>query len=92
MGTGKIDALRLRLAVAVLLPRFSLVTDGFAVREIEELERQGQPVLPVPLLREQSAAVDGRAEDRPRQTPSMASFRIIGSPLNGSDEAPRPSI
>jgi len=50
--------MRTRLAVAVLLPGFPPVTEAFVVHEIEELERQGQPVLAVPLLRERSPVVE----------------------------------
>lgn len=48
------DAARpaLRPPVAVLVSRFPLVTETFILREIEELERQGQGVVLVPLLRE----------------------------------------
>lgn len=38
--------------VAVLLSRFPSVTETFILREITELERQGQPVRLVPMLRE----------------------------------------
>ncbi|HLE85846.1 MAG TPA: glycosyltransferase [Thermoanaerobaculia bacterium] len=53
----------LRPPIAVLLSRFPLVTETFILREVEELERQGQPVLLVPLLRERPAVV--HAEARP---------------------------
>jgi glycosyltransferase involved in cell wall biosynthesis len=57
------DGAPIRPPVAVLLSRFPLVTETFILREIEELERQGQPVLLVPLLRERPAVV--HAEARP---------------------------
>src|ERR1044071_2849864 len=44
-----------RRAIAVLLSRFPLVTETFILREIEELERQGQAVRLVPLMRERHA-------------------------------------
>jgi len=44
--------MRMRRPVAVLLSRFPLVTETFILREIDEMERQGQPVRLVPLLRE----------------------------------------
>jgi glycosyltransferase involved in cell wall biosynthesis len=47
--------------VAVLLSRFPLVTETFILREIDELERQGQPVRLVPLLRERPAVVHPEA-------------------------------
>lgn len=51
-----------RRAIAVLLSRFPLVTETFILREIEELERQGQPVRLVPLLREHPATVHREAQ------------------------------
>lgn len=45
------DARRKR-AVAVLMSRFPSVTETFILREMIELERQGQPVRLVPMLRE----------------------------------------
>lgn len=44
-----------RTTVAVLLSRFPLITETFILREIIEMERQGQPVLLVPLLKETPA-------------------------------------
>lgn len=51
-----------RQAIAVLLSRFPLVTETFILREIEELERQGQAVRLVPLMRERHAIVHREAE------------------------------
>lgn len=42
----------IRSAVAVVVSRFPLVTETFILREIIEMERQGQPVRLVPLIRE----------------------------------------
>ncbi|HUO85873.1 MAG TPA: glycosyltransferase, partial [Thermoanaerobaculia bacterium] len=53
---------RVRRPVAVLLSRFPLITETFILREIEELERQGQPVVLVPLIREHSEVVHREAE------------------------------
>lgn len=50
-----------RRAIAVLLSRFPLVTETFILREVEELERQGQPVRLVPLVREHAAIVHREA-------------------------------
>ncbi len=50
-----------RRAIAVVLSRFPLVTETFILREIDELERQGQPVRLVPLLREHPAVVHREA-------------------------------
>jgi glycosyltransferase involved in cell wall biosynthesis/aminoglycoside phosphotransferase (APT) family kinase protein len=51
-----------RRAVAVVVSRFPLVTETFILREIEEMERQGLPVVLVPLLREKPAVVHREAE------------------------------
>jgi glycosyltransferase involved in cell wall biosynthesis len=51
-----------RRPIAVLLSRFPLLTETFILREIEELERQGQPVRLVPLLREHAAVVHREAQ------------------------------
>lgn len=42
---------RVRTAIAVLMTRFPRIDETFILREINELERHGQPVLLVPLLR-----------------------------------------
>lgn len=42
---------RVRAAIAVLMTRFPRIDETFILREIDELERHGQPVLVVPLLR-----------------------------------------
>ena len=51
-----------RPAIAVIVSRFPLVTETFILREIIEMERQGQPVLLVPLLRERATVVHREAE------------------------------
>lgn len=51
----------IRPAVAVLVSRFPRVTETFILREIDELERQGQPVRLVPLLREDPPVVHPEA-------------------------------
>lgn len=51
-----------RSAIAVLLSRFPLVTETFILREIEELERQGQPVRLVPLMQERPAVLHREAQ------------------------------
>jgi glycosyltransferase involved in cell wall biosynthesis/aminoglycoside phosphotransferase len=51
----------LRHPVAVLLSRFPLVTETFILREVIEMERQGQPVRLVPLIREAPATVHPEA-------------------------------
>ncbi|HSL81542.1 MAG TPA: glycosyltransferase, partial [Thermoanaerobaculia bacterium] len=52
---------RLRPPVAVLLSRFPRVTETFILREVVELERQGQPVVLVPLIRERPPVVHPEA-------------------------------
>ncbi|HEX2835409.1 MAG TPA: glycosyltransferase [Thermoanaerobaculia bacterium] len=42
---------RIRTAIAVLVSRFPRLDETFILREINELERQGQPVVLVPMLR-----------------------------------------
>jgi colanic acid/amylovoran biosynthesis glycosyltransferase len=54
---------RIRPPVAVVLSRFPLITETFILREVEELERQGQPVVLVPLIRQRADVV--HAEARP---------------------------
>jgi colanic acid/amylovoran biosynthesis glycosyltransferase len=46
-----------RHPVAVVVSRFPLITETFILREIIEMERQGQPVVLIPLIRERSAVV-----------------------------------
>jgi hypothetical protein len=52
----------LRRPIAVIVSRFPLVTETFILRELEELERQGQPVVLVPLVRERGGVVHRQAE------------------------------
>jgi hypothetical protein len=69
------SAVRVRRPVAVLLSRFPLVTETFILREIEELERQGQPIVLAPLIREHPEVVHREAEswvDRAVFTPWMS--------------------
>jgi len=50
-----------RRPVAVIVSRFPLVTETFILREIEEFERQGQPVVLVPLIRQRGGVVHHEA-------------------------------
>jgi len=50
-----------RRAIAVMVSRFPLVTETFILRELIELERQGQPVLLVPMLKETPRVVHEEA-------------------------------
>lgn len=52
----------LRRPVAVIVSRFPKITETFILREIQELERQGQPVRLVPLLRQRDPVVHPDAE------------------------------
>lgn len=72
-----------RRPVAVLLSRFPLITETFILREVIELERQGQPVRLVPLLREDPEVVHPEAEawmERARFTP-LLSLAIVAANL-----------
>lgn len=53
---------RIRRPVAVILSRFPTVSETFILREVGEMERQGQPVRLVPLLREDPPVVHEEAE------------------------------
>ena len=61
-----------RPPIAVLLSRFPLITETFILREVIELERQGQPVVLVPMIRESPEVVHQEARpwvDRALFTP-----------------------
>jgi glycosyltransferase involved in cell wall biosynthesis len=76
--------------VAVLLSRFPRVTETFILREVEELERQGQPVVLVPLIRERPAVVHAEARpwlDRALFTPWL-SPAIAGANLRALGRRP----
>src|SRR5215212_129673 len=51
-----------RRTVAVGLSRFPTVTETFILREVTEMERQGQPVRLVPLIRENPPVVHDAAK------------------------------
>lgn len=64
-----------RRPVAVIVSRFPKITETFILREIQELERQGQPVRLVPLLRHEESVVHPEAEswiERALYTPFMS--------------------
>lgn len=48
---------RLRRPIAVIVSRFPLITETFILREIIELERRGQPVVLVSMIREDQKVV-----------------------------------
>ncbi len=69
------ELVSVRRPVAVLVSRFPLVTETFILREIDALERQGQPVVLVPLLRERPDVVHPEARpwiDRALYTPYLS--------------------
>lgn len=53
---------RVRSAIAVLMLRFPHLADTFVLREINELERQGQPVVVVPALEGNSTVIHEEAK------------------------------
>ncbi|HVS33357.1 MAG TPA: glycosyltransferase [Thermoanaerobaculia bacterium] len=53
---------RVRSAIAVLVTRFPRIDETFIFREINELERAGQPVILVPLFREHAGVVHEEAK------------------------------
>jgi colanic acid/amylovoran biosynthesis glycosyltransferase len=64
---------------AVLVSRFPLVTETFILREISEMERQGQPVRLVPMIRETPEVVHEAARpwvERALYTPWMWRFPL----------------
>jgi glycosyltransferase involved in cell wall biosynthesis/aminoglycoside phosphotransferase (APT) family kinase protein len=74
----------------VILSRFPLITETFILREVEELERQGQHVRLVPLLRESPKVVHREADawiSRALFTPFL-SLPILASNLRVFGRAP----
>lgn len=71
-----------RRPVAVGLSRFPTVTETFILREITEMERQGQPVRLVPLIRERPAVVHDAARpwvQRALYTPWISPAIVVAS-------------
>ena len=66
----------LRRPVAVLLGRFPTVTETFILREVDEIERQGRPVILVPVIREHPPIV----HDEARKWMDRALFTPLRSP------------
>ena len=72
---------RVRRPIGVLVSRFPLITETFILREIEELERQGQPVVLIPMIRENPKVVHDEARrwvDRAVFAPFI-SWRVLRS-------------
>jgi colanic acid/amylovoran biosynthesis glycosyltransferase len=75
---------RVRGAIAVLMLRFPHLADTFVLREINELERQGQPVVVVPALHGTQRVVHEEAKpwvSRALFTP-LLSWEIVRSNLS----------
>lgn len=53
---------RIRTAIAVIVTRFPRIDETYILREINELERHGQPVLVVPLLRGEGPVIHEEAK------------------------------
>lgn len=53
---------QLRAAIGILVSRFPRIEETYLLREINELERQGQPVVLIPLLLEYGKVVHEEAE------------------------------
>ncbi|MDX1584110.1 MAG: glycosyltransferase, partial [Thermoanaerobaculia bacterium] len=51
-----------RRPIAILLSRFPLITETFILREIEQLERLGQPVVLIPMIEEHPKVVHDEAK------------------------------
>lgn len=71
-----------RRGIAVIVSRFPKVTETFILREIDELERQGQAVLLVPLIRERNGIVHAEARPWMRRalfTPYLSREIIAGN-------------
>lgn len=76
------DGGKSRRPVAVLLSRFPLITETFILREVIEMERQGQPVRLVPLLHERPRVVHREAlpwMDRALYTPLLSTAVLLAS-------------
>lgn len=84
-GDGGVGA-----TVAVLLSRFPTVTETFILREVDEMERQGQAVRLVPLLREEPEVVhqDARPWMGRALFTEYLSRRILGANLRAFLDAP----
>jgi glycosyltransferase involved in cell wall biosynthesis len=53
---------RVRAAIGVLVSRFPRIDETYLLREINELERQGQPVVLIPMLRDYGKVIHEEAE------------------------------
>jgi len=82
---------RVRGAVAIIVTRFPRIHETYVVREINELERQGQPVVLVPLHRGRGRVIHEEAKPWLRRavyTP-LVSLHIIRANLRRMFRRPR---
>jgi colanic acid/amylovoran biosynthesis glycosyltransferase len=66
---------RIKAPIAVIVSRFPLINEAYILREINELEQQGQPVLLLPLFRESADVMHEEARpwlDRGLHTPLLS--------------------
>lgn len=90
ISTKRAASERVRRPVAVVVSRFPLVTETFIVREIDEMERQGQPVVLASLLRERPEVVHRAARpwiDRLLHAP-LLSPPVVASNLRAAARDP----
>jgi colanic acid/amylovoran biosynthesis glycosyltransferase len=90
-GIGAEAAPAVRTAIAVVMTYFPRIDETYILREINELERQGQPVVVVPIVREYAPLVHEEAKpwvQRALFTPFL-SREIIASNLRALFSTPR---
>jgi colanic acid/amylovoran biosynthesis glycosyltransferase len=82
---------RIRAAIAVLMTRFPQIDETFILREINELERNGQPVLVVPIVRGRGRIVHDEARPWIKRALYMplVSPKILRSNLRAFFSSPR---
>lgn len=82
---------RVRTAIAVVMTRFPRIDETFILREVDELERRGQPVLIVPILRGDTSVVHEEAKPWMRRalyTPFI-SGRVVAANFRALWRQPR---
>lgn len=67
---------RVRTAVAIVVSRFPRIEETYILREINELERQGQPVVLVPMLRGKGKVLHDEARPWLRRALYMPLFSL----------------
>jgi colanic acid/amylovoran biosynthesis glycosyltransferase len=66
---------RIKAPIAVIVSRFPLINEAYILREINELERQGHPVLLLPVIRESAEVMHEEARpwlERALHTPLLS--------------------